>query len=220
MGSHHISQNIFDNNCLLLNLVSYNLHGINQGFSAIRDIIASHNPDIFLLQEHWLTPDNLSTFSRLFPDYFHYGTSAMSSDVSRGVLRGRPYGGVSFLISNKLIAIITCIASCERYAIIKVNNCLIINVYLPCSGTANRDIILSDVLSKIWLLREQYLDCYCILAGDFNVNLDDKYCNQVSLAIKQFIVFHHLSRCDCALDFLVKFTYCNEAQGHYSKLDY
>ena len=132
MGSHHISQNIFDNNCLLLNLVSYNLHGINQGFPAIRDIIASHNPDIFLLQEHWLTPDNLSTFSRLFPDYFHYGTSAMSSDVSRGVLRGRPYGGVSFLISNKLIAITTCIASCERYAVIKVNNCLIINVYLPC----------------------------------------------------------------------------------------
>ena len=92
--------------------------------------------------------------------------------------------------------------------------------YLLCFGTVNRDIILSDVLSEIWLLRDQYLDCYCILARDFNVNLDDKHCNQFSLAIKQFIEFHYLSRCDSALDFLVKFTYCNEAQGHYSKLDY
>ena len=32
MDSHHISQDIFDNNCLLLNIVSYNLHGINQGY--------------------------------------------------------------------------------------------------------------------------------------------------------------------------------------------
>ena len=81
MVSHYISQHIFDNNCLLLKLVSYNWHGINQGFHAIRDIIASYNPDIFLLQEHRLTPDKLSTFSRIFPDYSHYDTSAMSSDV-------------------------------------------------------------------------------------------------------------------------------------------
>ena len=149
MVSHYISQHVFDNNCLLLKLVSYNWHGINQGFPAILDIIASYNPDIFLLQEHRLTPDKLSTFSRIFPDYFDYDTSALSYDVSRGVLRGGPYGGVSFLISNKLISITTCFASCERYAVIKVNYCLIINVYLPCSGTINRKIILSDVFSEI-----------------------------------------------------------------------
>ena len=101
---------------------------------------------ILLLQEHWLTPDNLSSFSRLFPDYFHSDTSVMSSDVSREVLRGRPYGGVLFLTSNKLIAITTSIASCEHYGVIRVNNCLITNVYLPCSDTVNRDIIMSGVL--------------------------------------------------------------------------
>ena len=101
MRSHHITPHIFDCNCLLLNIVSYNLHGIGQDFPAIRDIIASYNPDIFLLQEHWLTRDNLPAFSCLFPDYFHYGTSAMSSHISRGVLRGRPYADFSFLITKK-----------------------------------------------------------------------------------------------------------------------
>ena len=41
-----------------------------------------------------ITPDNLSTCSRLLTDDFHYGTSAMSTDVSGGALRGRPHGGV------------------------------------------------------------------------------------------------------------------------------
>ena len=99
----------------------------------------------------------------------------MPSDVSRGVLRGRPCGSVSFLLAINLLP--CSITSCERYAVIKVNNCLILTIYLSFSGTVNRDIILSDVLSQMWPLREQYLDCYCILPVDFNVNLDDKHCN-------------------------------------------
>ena len=82
---------------------------------------------------------------------------------------GRSYGGILFLISNKPIAITTCIASCERYAVIKVNSGIIINVYLPCSVTVNSDIILSDVLSEIWSQIGQYLDCYRVLTGDFKV---------------------------------------------------
>ena len=36
-----------------LNVVSYNLHGFNQGKIVIEDLLQS--TDIFLLQEHWLT---------------------------------------------------------------------------------------------------------------------------------------------------------------------
>jgi len=44
-------------------IVSYNLHGFMQGFLVLQDFMAaSDKPDIFLLQEHWLTPANLCKF--------------------------------------------------------------------------------------------------------------------------------------------------------------
>ena len=78
-------------------------------------------------------------------------------------------GGISFLISNKLIVIITCIATCECYAVIKVNNCLIINVYLPCSGTVKNDIILLDVISlNIYL----YHRSHKFICSNMSLSLD------------------------------------------------
>jgi exonuclease III len=61
-----------------LKVISFNLHGFNQGCSAINDLIESVNPDIFLLQEHWLTPSNLNKFDT-FKDYFTFGCSAMAN---------------------------------------------------------------------------------------------------------------------------------------------
>jgi len=46
--------------------------------------------DVFMLQEHWLTPDNLSKFDRFLLIFFHLDVHAMS----RSMLRGRPFGGV------------------------------------------------------------------------------------------------------------------------------
>ena len=80
--------------------------------------------------------------------------------------------------------------------------------------------MLADVLSEIRSLREQYLDCDCILPRNFNVNLDDKNRNQFPLSIKQFSKFYHVNRCDSALDCNAKFTYCNEVQGNDIKIDY
>ena len=55
----------------LLTLMSYNLHGLNQGCSTVADL--KDCVDIFMLQEHWQTPDNMSNFGRLFPDYCAFG---------------------------------------------------------------------------------------------------------------------------------------------------
>ena len=45
-----------------LKIVSFNLHGFNQGSVTIKDLIDSDQPDIILCQEHWLTPANLHKF--------------------------------------------------------------------------------------------------------------------------------------------------------------
>ena len=58
-------------------VVSYNMHGYNQGSCLSRDVICSRAPDVIRLQEHWLTPHNMSRFDKDFPEYHLFGSSAM-----------------------------------------------------------------------------------------------------------------------------------------------
>ena len=85
-----------------LKLVSYNMHGFYQGISVVDELIKSSSPDILLLQEHWLTPDNLYVLDKYFAKYFSFGCSAMSTRIESGMLVGRPFGGVVTLITNRL----------------------------------------------------------------------------------------------------------------------
>ena len=76
------SENIFYKK---LKLVSYNMHGFNQGRLTVDEIIHYYNPDVFLLQEHWLTPANMNKLN-VFQEYFMYGCSAMTKTVETGLL--------------------------------------------------------------------------------------------------------------------------------------
>ena len=102
-----------------MSIVSYNLHGFNQGFTTIRDPILSKSPNVFLIQEHWLIPDNLSKLNRDFDGYFAFGSSAMSNMINCGVWCGRPFRGVATLINVNLRSVCTTIASSECYCVIK-----------------------------------------------------------------------------------------------------
>ena len=81
-----------------LAIVSYNMHSFHQGIPALEELL-EHNstPDIILVQEHWLTPADLCKFDDLFPDYFSFGSSAMTNQVQSVILFCRPYGGVVLL---------------------------------------------------------------------------------------------------------------------------
>ena len=144
-----------------LTVASYNMHGYNQGFTTIRDLSASVSPDIFLLQEHWLTPSNLSTFN-IFPDYFIFGSSAMTTSAESGITKGRPFGGTIMLIKNYLRNNTETVYAADRFVIIKVFNLVIINVYLPCVGTVDRLLILADVLNDISCHISNFTNCLFI----------------------------------------------------------
>ena len=72
------SNNIISNSTDSIRLVSYNMHGFNQGHSAVDEMTTNDNIDVFLLQEHWLTPGNLHKFDVKFDNYFTFGSSAMA----------------------------------------------------------------------------------------------------------------------------------------------
>jgi len=62
----------------------------------------------------------------------------MSDRVTEGPLYCRPYGGTMVLVRNELHEVTKCVFCSERYVVVKVGNLLIVNVYLPCTGTSAR----------------------------------------------------------------------------------
>jgi len=142
--------------CMSLSIISYNMHGFNRGLPFLQDLLESSNrPDIFLLQEHWLTPANLNKFDNLFPDYFSFGCSAMANSTHSDILYGRPYGGVMTLISKNLRRITETIFCSEPYTVIKVANSLIVNLCLPCIGTIDRLPMCEDILEDLQSWRDK-----------------------------------------------------------------
>jgi len=201
-----------------IHLISYNMHGFNQGIPALFELIEKFNPGVILLQEHWLTPANLHKFDQLFNGYFHFGSSAMSHVVESGILRGRPFGGVMCMINYNLRAFTETVHCAERYAIIRLFNYLIVNVYFPCSGTADRELICDALLVEIGSWCDQYNSCDIILAGDLNVELDSH--GYVSRAINRFITERGVFRCDSLFSVTNAFTYVNDSLGQSSTIDY
>lgn len=84
-----------------LSMLTYNLHGFNQGESFLIDACASLQYDIIFMQEHWLGTDNMYKLSSISKDYVVFGESAMIKKTSSGILYGRPFGGVATLVKKK-----------------------------------------------------------------------------------------------------------------------
>lgn len=129
-----------------LKILSFNLHGFNQGSVTIKDLIDNDNPDIILCQEHWLTPASLHKFEDQFTNYFAFGCSAMAQKIETGILIGRPFGGVMILIKKDLRPYTEKVHCEERFAIVRVANCIFVDIYLPCIGTKDRQLICEATL--------------------------------------------------------------------------
>jgi len=204
-----------------LSVVSFNMHGFNQGSYTVRDLILSSLPDVFLLQEHWLTPANLHKLNDAFPQYLCFGSSAMRKCVETGVLYGRPFGGISILVSKKLMLKSNVVCASERFVIVSVGQCIFVNLYLPCVGTADRLCVIEEILNDVseWILK--YRGSLVVVGGDFNSDLDKN--SPVSDIINNFAKDYSLLRCDKSLDSLNMQsipTFYNASQGVTSTIDY
>ena len=91
-----------DKSISLMSVVSFNMHGYNKGVCTLNKLCSSHDLDIdvILLQENWLTPDNMYKLKDFSNNYSCVGISAMEKSIGQCVLRGRPCGGVCTFIKN------------------------------------------------------------------------------------------------------------------------
>jgi exonuclease III len=160
----------------------------------------------------------MSKFDFVFNDYFTFGSSAMSTSVDLGVLYGRPFGGTVIMINNRWRQNTRSISAAERFVVIKMNKYLFINLYLPCAGTPDRLLIIEEVFSQIKPCLSSYSDCKIVIGGDFNCDLDSR--DPAADMISGFLQNMNLQRCDLAAGCTKTFTYCSDALGRCSCIDF
>jgi hypothetical protein len=86
-----------------LGIVSYNLHGINNGRSLPVELCSDPLVSYIAIQEHYLTSNNLHLLNSIHPDFIGFGISAMSKRLEKEIYRGRPFGGVGSYGENALL---------------------------------------------------------------------------------------------------------------------
>jgi len=118
--------------CHLLRFVSYNSRGINVTKQAyLRRVLA--DCDVLMLQEHWLSEDQLSSLNTLSIDHLAVAVSGFGNE---SVLNGRPYGGCAILWRKTLSVTVTPVTTYSR-RVCAVRLCindlslLCICVYMP-----------------------------------------------------------------------------------------
>jgi len=153
-------------------------------------------------------------------NYVTVGISAMGSDVSKGILRGRPKGGVATLLhcSYPTANYVDC---SKRSNIIIVGGLALVNVYLPsCHNEVERDEV-ARILDEIILVLQG--QCYksLIFAGDINCDLRNN--TPTSLLIKARLKTLGLVLVNDYLEpnnIDISFTFYQESTGANSYIDH
>jgi len=80
-------------------------------------------------------------------------------------------------------------------------------------------MICDDILDDIYAWYERFADCELVIAGDFNVDLDN-VADACGRNICQFLRTANLSRCDELFSLQTVPTYVNIGMNHESHIDY
>jgi len=157
-----------------LKVITYNLHGYNQGKAMLPSLCKSY--DIILLQEHWLLPNEICKLDSVSCDFLSVATSAMTGAMSCGIRRGRPFGGVGFLIRKSILPYFRCIARKDRFIAICIGDLLLINVYLPCNtGSVEYVEELQCIISDLNSIIVDTGLSNVLIGGDFNFEFGSSY---------------------------------------------
>lgn len=80
-----------------IRIFSLNCAGVANMIPVLRDVCSEY--DLLLLQETWLTPENIDFLDNVHDDFLCYYIPAVNLDRP---LTGRPYGGLSILWRKSL----------------------------------------------------------------------------------------------------------------------
>ena len=203
-----------------MSFITYNMHGFKQGASSLDHFCSENelNVDIIFLQEHWLTPDNLSKLKLFSNRYISYGISAMEQTVNRCVLKGRPWGGVCTLIRSTFGGKVIFVKCSERYVVIKLDSLLLINVYLPTIVNDADLCTMQSIFAEIDDIVGLFSNYKIVFAGDFNTNI----CINITKneMLRDYIAKYDLIPCNNIINSNLNFTYFHETLQCSSYIDF
>src|SRR3989442_3579489 len=162
-----------------LKTCSYNMFGFNNGLSMLNNLCK--NFDVILLQEHWLTSNDLSKLNYVNINFTSFGVSAMNSKIEGGIFNGRPFGGTAFLVKSNLLRYFTVIeADNDSGRFLALRYCrnlvdlILINVYFPYfKSSSDYTIECCDLTAKLECIINNYPNSRVLIAGDFNFSVNN-----------------------------------------------
>ena len=137
-----------------ITVASHNLHSFKKSGSYHKSCLNRYG-GIWFGQELWLSEKQLPVLQQLQTQFV--ARSGMEDAVSRGILTGRPFGGVSIAWSPDLDHFISPISNFRHKRVVGIElkaedgNFLLINVYMPFFDTSNRTQCMAETVDARWL---------------------------------------------------------------------
>ena len=129
-------------------------------------------------KKHWLSNKQLHLFQSIQAQY--YAFSGMEEAVSSGVLRGRPFGGVSIAWSSDLNHAIVPLSQYKHKRVVAIqletnqSNIIFISVYMPFLDSRTRGICRAETIETISMIEKVISDHpnhVFVIGGDLNCEL-------------------------------------------------
>lgn len=194
------------------------MHGFYQGNVFLSEACSEGICDVFFLQEHWQTNSNIQRLSNINVNYVMYGEPAMSSETSKGIIFGRPFGGIAVLVKSSLVSHTLCVLQTDRLVALRISGFLFINMYLPCEDCAESSELLIEILSEASFVMNDCDHDYCILGGDMNTDLNSN--RKHAKLINTFLLDHNIQYCQLNNSCSSVHTFGNEKRNSYSLIDF
>lgn len=161
-------------------LVSYNCKNIKRSMECVKTLCKS--ADVIALQETWLLPYDINVLGDIDVNFSYTGKSAV--DLTAGLLRGRPHGGVAILWRKSAFRNVT-VVKCrsERIVAIKIvtgagREMLVMCVYMPTDLTVNLPEFTQCLGEMNAIIQDNNIEVVFML-GDFNAHPNTPFCSEL-----------------------------------------
>ena len=183
-----------------MKIVTFNCHGLK---SSVYDILLlCEQFDVIILQELWLSKEDISLLRSIHKAFEAYAVSAMNDQL--GIQVGRPFGGIGVLWRKSISHACTiCDLQDNRLLGIAIDTndgkLFILNVYLPYQSSDNFEEF-CNYLDKIACIIEEKDTTNVVITGDFNVAVNTPFeseliamCENTGLVISDYETFGRAS---------------------------
>jgi exonuclease III len=162
MGKPHPNQTT-------LTIVSHNIEGLQSNKEYMTAMTIDFKPDFICLQETWLYEFQQQIATTFLEEYEAHSKSVDQDDPSPVPVLSRGYRGVTTMWNGKLHQPDPLLDGSNRIVVIRKEELVIINVYMPCRGSYT-NMNFQEALDQLHEVCQKYSEQSIVVAGDFNVD--------------------------------------------------